>query len=372
MMHYMTSHRQLWLLLLSLLLQLQTTSSAVNSAANSAANPALYPTIQALQACVHNGPLGMTTGAIQNSQISASSNYPPEWDKGCNQNFARVYQPNGLGWCSKFKSASEWLQVDLGVPAKVTGLMTQGRGDGSEWVTSFLVSFSLDAYHWQYITDQYGNQRVFEGNTDSYSVKHSYLDEAIIARYVKFHTAQWNKHPSMRVEIIGCQVCKTPLALPPYGKVTASSERSPDGGSSCQPEDGYIITNKAWCAKSDNTEQWLQFDIGPPTLVTGLVTKGRGDGPKKHWVTKFRVSYSNDTHVWHYYKENSLNIKDFGGNVDREFDRYHFLGRPFVARFIRFHPVDWHKHISMRAGLLGCPYMGRKNKYLFQFYFFLH
>lgn len=70
--------------------------------------------------CLHNGPLGMSTGAIRDSQISASSNYPPEWDKGCNEKYARVYQPNGVGWCAKFKSASEWLQVDLGVPAKVS------------------------------------------------------------------------------------------------------------------------------------------------------------------------------------------------------------------------------------------------------------
>jgi len=43
---------------------------------------------------------------------------------------------------------------------KVTGLLSQGRGEGDEWVTSFLVSYSLDAYHWLYVTDQYGNQRV--------------------------------------------------------------------------------------------------------------------------------------------------------------------------------------------------------------------
>jgi len=43
---------------------------------------------------------------------------------------------------------------------KVTGLLSQGRGDSSEWVTAFLVSYSLDAYHWLYVTDQYGNQRV--------------------------------------------------------------------------------------------------------------------------------------------------------------------------------------------------------------------
>ena len=47
--------------------------------------------------------------------------------------------------------------------------------------------------------------QVFEGNVDSYTVKHYYLDNAVLARYVKFHTVQWHRHPSMRVEIIGCQ-----------------------------------------------------------------------------------------------------------------------------------------------------------------------
>jgi len=43
---------------------------------------------------------------------------------------------------------------------QVTGLMTQGRADGSEWVTSYLVSYSIDAYHWVYVNDYYGNRRV--------------------------------------------------------------------------------------------------------------------------------------------------------------------------------------------------------------------
>lgn len=43
---------------------------------------------------------------------------------------------------------------------QITGVMTQGRGDGEEWVTSFMVSYSMDAFHWQYVTDLYGNQRV--------------------------------------------------------------------------------------------------------------------------------------------------------------------------------------------------------------------
>jgi hypothetical protein len=47
--------------------------------------------------------------------------------------------------------------------------------------------------------------QIFDGNSDSYNAKHSYLDEPISTRYVKFHTIRWHSHPSMRVEVIGCQ-----------------------------------------------------------------------------------------------------------------------------------------------------------------------
>ena len=70
-------------------------------------------------ACNSNGPLGLISGFIEDWQITASSTYPNNWDAGCHERYARVYQPNGVAWCAKHKSASEWLQIDLGVPAKV-------------------------------------------------------------------------------------------------------------------------------------------------------------------------------------------------------------------------------------------------------------
>jgi lactadherin len=301
----------------------------------------------------------LISGVIEDWQITASSTYPSTWDAGCHQKYARVYQPNGVAWCAKHKSVSEWLQVDLGIPAKVTGLMTQGRADGVEWVTSYMVSYSLDAYHWIYVTDYYNNRRVFDGNSDSYQVKHAYLDEPIIARYIKFHTTKWNRHPSLRVEIIGCRVCHSPIALPPYGKVTASSERNSANSSSCQPDDGFIITQKGWSAKHNDANQWLQYDVGPPTLITGVVTRGRGDTGRRQWVTRFLISYSNDTALWYFYKDAShLDIKEFGGNTNRDVERYHYFATPFVARYVRFHPVEWFNRISMRAGLIGCPHEG--------------
>jgi hypothetical protein len=38
-------------------------------------------------------------------------------------------------------------------------------------------------------------------------------------------------------------------------------------------------------------------------LITSLVTKGKGDTTRNHWVTKYKVSYSNDSVLWTYYKD---------------------------------------------------------------------
>ena len=62
--------------------------------------------------------------------------------------------------------------------------------------------------------------------------------------------------------------------------------------------------------------QWLELDLGPPTTVTGLVTRGRGD--KKHWVTSYSMSYSNDSQVWYYYKDaNHLEAKVSNGSTSQ-------------------------------------------------------
>jgi len=42
-------------------------------------------------------------------------------------------------------------------------------------------------------------------------VKHSYLDQPIIARFIKIHVIHWNQHPSMRLELLGCQGNHTTL-----------------------------------------------------------------------------------------------------------------------------------------------------------------
>ena len=62
----------------------------------------------------------MISGEIKDWQLSTSSTYPSNWDRTCHERYARLYQPNGHAWCAKYKTSSEWLQIDLGVLTKVT------------------------------------------------------------------------------------------------------------------------------------------------------------------------------------------------------------------------------------------------------------
>ena len=52
-------------------------------------------------------------------------------------------------------------------------------------------------------------------------------------------------------------------------------------------------------------DNWLQFDIGPASLVTGIVTRGRGDTSKRQWVTRYKLAYSNNTRDWTFYNDAS-------------------------------------------------------------------
>lgn len=254
--------------------------------------------------CTQDGPLGMISGDIRDWQITASSTFPAAWAPRCEEKYGRLYQPNRRSWCAQQKGTSEWLQVDLGVEALVTGVMTQGRGDSKEWVTAYRVGYSQDAIKWDYVdSPQPGRQRVFEGNTDSFSVKHNYFDEPVTARFIRIYPVKYEGHPSMRMEVIGCQPCKELLSVPPYDRLSASSARGRRSMRTCDPSYGHIFSDKAWCAKAKNRLQWLQLDLGPPTKVTGLITKGRGDGSKDSWVTAYKVAYSNDSNIWTYYKD---------------------------------------------------------------------
>ena len=47
---------------------------------------------------------------------------------------------------------------------------------------------------------------------------------------------------------------KKHLSQPPYSSLTASSSHKYRRGSSCQPEDGHLLSSKGWCAGTNDGE----------------------------------------------------------------------------------------------------------------------
>lgn len=48
------------------------------------------------------------------------------------------------GWVAKQRNANQWIQVDLRHVTRITGIATQGRNTGSQYVKSYILQYSND------------------------------------------------------------------------------------------------------------------------------------------------------------------------------------------------------------------------------------
>ena len=91
---------------------------------------------------------------------------------------------------------------------------------GQQWF-SYFTPFLLGASYYKSnlvlflafvlaLFDTFTNQgsfywQVFKGNSDSHTLRHSYLEHPVSARFVRVHVVDWHRHPSLRLEIVGHQ-----------------------------------------------------------------------------------------------------------------------------------------------------------------------
>ena len=93
--------------------------------------------------------LGMESRAIDDGQITASS----EWDDNHAASQGRLqFKQNGAkqgAWSSRNNDQNQWLQISMGIVHKVTGVGTQGRNNVKQWVTRYQLQFSDDCVNFQ-------------------------------------------------------------------------------------------------------------------------------------------------------------------------------------------------------------------------------
>ncbi|XP_066996619.1 discoidin domain-containing receptor 2 [Anabrus simplex] len=163
----------------------------------------------ALELARCGSPLGMESGAIPDSDISASSAYDssivgPQHGRLC-------HDKNGGAWCPRNMvklEVQEYLEVNLHVMHIITSVQTQGRfgnGMGQEYAEEYMLEYWRPGLNkWVRWKDRKGKE-LLEGNTNTYTVVEQKLEPAILATNVRF--VPYSEHlrtVCMRVELLGC------------------------------------------------------------------------------------------------------------------------------------------------------------------------
>ena len=93
-------------------------------------------------------PLGMESGHLPDSALSASTFYSANHAPQLSRLNKIPGKSNAGAWCAKTNDANQWLQVSFGRETTVTKVATQGRYDSDSRVMSYSLSYSMDGTHW--------------------------------------------------------------------------------------------------------------------------------------------------------------------------------------------------------------------------------
>ena len=93
-------------------------------------------------------PLGMESGHLHDSALSASTSY--DGNHSPQKSRLNTASSNGRvgAWCALRNDANQWLQVHFGRETTVSKVATQGGYDSNHWVMSYSLSHSVDGSHW--------------------------------------------------------------------------------------------------------------------------------------------------------------------------------------------------------------------------------
>ncbi|CAH3038827.1 unnamed protein product [Porites evermanni] len=306
--------------------------------------------------------LGMKSGQIPNSAITASSSYNQYYGPE-RARLETVKSGSYFGaWIPKANDQGQWIQVDLGKITKITRIGIQGRQDASRWVKSYSLTYSVEGGPFL----PYSGGRVLLGNKDRNTIVGSILNPSIIARYLRIHPREYYIWMSLRFELYGCTSgfpipkvppCQVQLGMQngklPNSALSASSQWNSYYG----PENARLHfhpqsgRNGAWIPKKQDHHEWFQVDFGIETQVTRIETQGRQDASE--WVKAYTLRYSLDGSYFKHYQP-SGHTKTFVANNDRYTVVGHDLKPPIRTRYLRIIPEQWQSDIALRAEFYGC------------------
>ena len=101
-------------------------------------------------------------------------------------------------WISKDNVIGRFIQVSQENPRLWTAIVTQGRGDYDQWVTTLKVFYTNNGKTWE----QVDGGKIFNANTDRNSKVIIRFGLPVYARALRIYPQTWNGHMCMRFDAI--------------------------------------------------------------------------------------------------------------------------------------------------------------------------
>ncbi|XP_037552357.1 neuropilin-2a [Nematolebias whitei] len=333
---------------------------------------------------------GLMSGLLPDAQISASSSRDVVWNPGT----ARLVASRS-GWFPappQPLAGEEWLQVDLGAPKTIRGVITQGaRGgdaasgastDNRAFVRKYKVAHSLTGKDWIFIMDGRTNlPKIFEGNThyDTPELRHF---EETVAQFVRLYPERWSPGGiGMRVELLGCELpeISTPAdtvtpTLPPSAETTTvpvtTTASTSSSDNMCDFDHGlcgwtldssapllwsmhrHELNSYLYLDASLKTEQQrahlvspvIAADTGPLCLIFSYQLLGEAQG---HLRVLLRDTHDEDTVLWALKDDQSFVWKEGRTILPRSPKDFQIVMEGFFVHGARGH--IWIDNIRMSA-----------------------
>ncbi|XP_071950474.1 retinoschisin-like [Antedon mediterranea] len=108
------------------------------------------------------------------------------------------------GWMASSSDDNPWIEVDLQGDYSLTGITTQGRQCGNNWVTKFQVQYKKDGDNNYFDSSGTNTAQTFDGNSDrNTEVTNSF--PKLTARYIRILPTDWyGSGASLRFDLIAC------------------------------------------------------------------------------------------------------------------------------------------------------------------------
>ncbi|XP_039913241.1 coagulation factor V-like isoform X2 [Hirundo rustica] len=152
-------------------------------------------------------PLGMESGEIKNTQITASST-KTSWFNTWDASLARLNQSGKMNaWRAKWNNNQQWLQIDLLTAKKITAIATQGVTSMSaeNFVKTYVLLYSNEGSEWKSYTEGSSSvPKVFLGNANSNGHVKNFLNPPILSRFIRIVPKTRYRGIALRVELYGC------------------------------------------------------------------------------------------------------------------------------------------------------------------------